>query len=157
MRRRICHICLGYAFFLGVSGVACAQGGAGASGSSATVSQSPGAYNVPTGTTDSTRTFERDRNAQLTLDRAQEEIRSQDEQKKPGRIVPAQAQDIVVGASVRDIDGLLIGTVEIVKPEGVQLVSGSMHAMVPADGFGMSRAGLVVNTTKAGFDRQASQ
>ncbi|UUL84062.1 hypothetical protein [Sphingomonas qomolangmaensis] len=75
---------------------------------------------------------------------------------KRNRIVEATSADLMTGAVVLDSGGAMLGTIEAVKPEGVQLLSGSIRAMVPADVFGMKNGKLMLNVTKADFEKQTA-
>ena len=50
--------------------------------------------------------------------------------------------------------GSVNGTIEAVKPDGVQLLSGSSRAMIPSEVFAVKGNRLMLNVTKADFDKQ---
>lgn len=107
---------------------------------------------------DTTRSVTSDRDQQFALDRIRDEagttVDARASRRSAKRIVAAKPSDLVIGASVFDKTGVPLGTIEAVKPEGVQLLSGSSRAMVPADVFGTIRGQLVLNATKAEFAQQ---
>lgn len=107
---------------------------------------------------DTTRSVTSDRDQQFALDRIRDEAGTTTDarasRRSAKRIVAAKPSDLTVGASVFDKSGVALGTIEAVKPDGVQLLAGSSRAMVPADVFGMIRGQLVLNVTKAEFQQQ---
>ena len=107
---------------------------------------------------DTTHSVSNDRDQQFALDRIRDEagttVDARASRRSAKRIVAAKPSDLSVGASVFDKTGVALGTIEAVKPEGVQLLAGSSRAMVPADVFGMIREQLVLNVTKAEFQQQ---
>lgn len=87
--------------------------------------------------------------------------RSEREKKQTKRkgakvIVGASASDLVVGNTVSDLKGSVIGTIEAVEADGVIVFSGSERARVPADAFGLTEKGLVMPITRAEFDAAAA-
>ena len=107
---------------------------------------------------DPVRMSDNEREARVVLERVSRETRERGESRstRRTRAVAAEAKDLVVGAEVRDLEGVLIGTIEAVDAAGVQIVSGTSHAKLPAEGFGKNRRGLLVNMTRADFDRQVA-
>lgn len=123
-----------------------------------------GAPDSITGATDSSANVGSDRTQQFAYDNIVEEVNSEKRatgrvdrsRVKPNRIVEATAADLMTGAPILDSAGAMLGTIEAVKPEGVQVLSGSMRAMIPADVFGVRNGKLMLNTTKADFEKQIS-
>jgi hypothetical protein len=123
-----------------------------------------GAPDSITGATDASADIGGARTQQFAYDNIVEEVGSEkratgrvDRSKvKRNRIVEATASDLMTGAVVRDSTGAMLGTIEAVKPEGVQLLSGSSRAMVPADVFGVKNGQLMLNVTKADFEKQTA-
>ncbi|HTG39203.1 hypothetical protein [Sphingomonas sp.] len=115
---------------------------------------------------DTSRTVNNDRNQQFALDNIRDEVDSakrapkdpipstRASRRRANQIVAATPADFMVGAVVNDSTGVPLGTIEAIKPEGVQLLSGSSRAMVPADVFGKKGEQLLLNVTKAEFDKQ---
>jgi hypothetical protein len=129
-------------------------------GSTAYAQAQPGGSLVPghaqpilgTEKNDSTRMTGDDREARVAAERAVRESREGSSRKR-SRAVPAKAADLVVGSEVRDSAGVLIGTIERVDADGVQILSGGKRAKIPADAFGRNRAGLLIGMTKDDFDK----
>jgi len=66
--------------------------------------------------------------------------------------VAATAADITVGRPLRDVNGVHIGTVSQVDPDGVIVDTGTTKIKVPAIGFGKDSEGLVLNLTASRFN-----
>lgn len=66
--------------------------------------------------------------------------------------VAATAADITVGSSLRDLNGVPIGTISQIDPDGVVVDTGTTKIKVPALGFGKDSEGLVLNLTAARFN-----
>lgn len=64
---------------------------------------------------------------------------------------PASAGDITVGATLRDKDGVQIGTVESVDAGGVVVNTGQTKIKVPLVAFGKNGQGLLLGITAARF------
>ena len=107
---------------------------------------------------DTSRSATSERDQQFALDNLRDEAgtttNARPTRRNTNRIVPAVAADLLVGANVYDSTGVALGTIEAVKPEGVQLLSGSSRAMIPADVFAVKGNRLMLNVTKADFDKQ---
>ncbi len=107
---------------------------------------------------DTSRSATSDRDQQFALDNLRDEAgtttNARPTRRNTNRMVPAVAADLLVGANVYDSSGAALGTIEAVKPEGVQLLSGSSRAMIPADVFAVKGNRLMLNVTKAEFDKQ---
>ena len=72
----------------------------------------------------------------------------------PGKVAGARratAADIVVGASLRDVDGKSIGTIFSVDSEGAVVASGESRIKVPLIAFGKDDSGLLLAVTEARF------
>jgi hypothetical protein len=76
---------------------------------------------------------------------------------KLGPARPAKAQEITAGAPVNDNSGTLIGKVDAVDPDGVVLSNGIAKVKVPADAFGHNKSGLLLDMSKAQFDKIVAQ
>lgn len=115
-----------------------------------------------TGATDPSANVGSDRTQQFSYDNIVEEVGS--EKRATGRvdrsrvkrnqIVEATASDLTAGATVMDSTGAMLGTIEAVNPGGVQLLAGGNRAMIPADVFGVKNGKLILNVTKADFEKQ---
>lgn len=66
--------------------------------------------------------------------------------------VAATAADIKVGAALRDVKGVPIGTISQVDPDGVVVATGTTKIKVPMMGFGKDDRGLLLNLTAARFN-----
>lgn len=64
----------------------------------------------------------------------------------------AAAADLVVGASVRDARGTVVGTIETAEADGAIVATGAGKVKVPLEAFGKNRKGLLLGITKADFD-----
>jgi hypothetical protein len=65
----------------------------------------------------------------------------------------AAAADLVLGASVFDRRGKQLGTVRMVSPAGVAVATEAGAVAVPAEAFGKTSKGLMLELTKAQFDK----
>jgi len=130
----------------------------GAGSAQAQVAPVGGAPSSSPNSEDTTHSVSNDRDQQFALDRIRDEagttVDARASRRSSKTIVAATAADLTVGASVFDKTGVTLGTIEAVKPDGVQLLVGSSRAMVPADVFGKVRGKLVLNVTKAEFAQQ---
>ncbi|MHA6720624.1 hypothetical protein ACX40Y_14385 [Sphingomonas sp. RS6] len=123
-----------------------------------------GAPETTPGVTDPSADVGSDRNQQFAYDNIVEEVgaekratgRVDRSRVKRNQIIEATPDDLVIGAVVHDSAGAKLGTIEAVKPEGVQLLAGSTRAMVPANVFALKNGKLLLNVTKADFERQIS-
>ena len=131
---------------------------AGTGSAQAQVAPTGGAPSSVPNAEDTTRGVGSDRDQQFALDRIRDEagttVDARASRRSSKTIVAATAADLTVGASVFDKTGAPLGTIEAVKPDGVQLLAGSSRAMVPAEVFGKIRGQLVLNVTKAEFVQQ---
>lgn len=73
---------------------------------------------------------------------------------KYGRAVPATASDVVAQATVYDLAGETVGTIEAVDPDGVVVATAVGKVKVPANAFGKNRQGLLVGVAKKDFEAQ---
>jgi hypothetical protein len=76
---------------------------------------------------------------------------------KLGPARPAKAQELTAGAIVNDTAGVVIAKIYSVAPDGVVLTTGVAKLKVPADAFGHNKAGLLLDMSKAQFDKIATQ
>ncbi|HEX4737275.1 MAG TPA: hypothetical protein VH331_06920 [Allosphingosinicella sp.] len=69
-----------------------------------------------------------------------------------GRAVPAKPGDIVAAATVFDLSGQTVGTIDAVDPDGaiVETVAGKVK--VPLSAFGKNRNGLLIGVSKKDFE-----
>jgi len=67
----------------------------------------------------------------------------------------ATAADIKTGATVYDLNGGTVGTVEAVDAEGVVVSTGSTRAKLGLSGFGVGDKGLTIAMTRAELDAAA--
>jgi hypothetical protein len=129
----------------------------GAGAQAQTPAVGPGANNAAAaGAEDTSRTATADRDQQLAYDNIRDEVMTTKRMSKrqANRVVAATPADLTAGAVVMDVDGMVLGTIEALKPDGVQLTSGTGKAMVPADVFGKKAGKLVLNVKKAEFEQQ---
>ena len=68
-----------------------------------------------------------------------------------GKAVAAKAGDLKAGSSIRDKDGLPVGSVASVDAEGVIVDTGTSKIRVPVEAFGKDDAGLLLGISKAQF------
>jgi hypothetical protein len=66
---------------------------------------------------------------------------------------PAKASELSAGASVNDNRGVAIAKIEEVDADGVIVSNGNLKVKVPVDAFGHNRAGLLLDMTKADFEK----
>jgi hypothetical protein len=76
---------------------------------------------------------------------------------KLGPARPAKAAELTAGAAVNDNTGAAIGKIEAVQVDGVVLTNGIAKVKVPADAFGHNKAGLLLDMSKAQFDKIVAQ
>lgn len=65
--------------------------------------------------------------------------------------IPATAADLMPGASVRDVSGTPIATIERLEADGAVVKSEDKLAKLPLDAFGKDEAGLLLGITAAEF------
>ena len=70
---------------------------------------------------------------------------------RKGDARPATAAEIAPGSTLRDSEGVTIGTVDSVDAEGAVVVSGESRVKVPLIAFGKDDAGLLLAITAARF------
>ncbi|KQM28176.1 MULTISPECIES: hypothetical protein [unclassified Sphingomonas] len=130
----------------------------GAGSARAQIAPVGGAPSSSPNSEDTTHSVNNDRDQQFALDKIRDEagttVDARASRRSSRNIVAATAADLTVGASVFDKTGVALGTIEAVKPEGVQLLAGASRAMVPAEVFGKVRGKLVLNVTKAELAQQ---
>jgi hypothetical protein len=69
------------------------------------------------------------------------------------RQVPAQPEDVTVGAEVRDKKGAHVGAIESVTMGSAVLKADGGAVAVPLEAFGKDSQGLLIGVTKAEFDK----
>ena len=74
-----------------------------------------------------------------------------DSRKKNALAAPATAADLTAGASVRDVSGTPIATIERLEADGAVVRSGDRLAKLPLDAFGKDSAGLMLGIPAAEF------
>ena len=83
------------------------------------------------------------------MERTAERLR----QKDLGTARPAKAKELAAGAMVNDNTGTAIATIVRNDPDGVVVATPTGKVKVPADAFGHNNAGLLLDMTKADFDK----
>jgi hypothetical protein len=76
---------------------------------------------------------------------------------KLGASRPAKANELVAGADINDKTGVFIAKIQKVDPDGVIVANGVAAVKIPADAFGHNKAGLLLDTSKADFDKLVAQ
>ena len=76
---------------------------------------------------------------------------------KLGPARPAKAAELIAGAPVNDNKGIAIGKIDAVQIDGIVLSNGIAKVKVPADAFGHNKAGLLLDMSKAQFDKIVAQ
>src|SRR3954468_11855815 len=76
-------------------------------------------------------------------------------QTQPVKRKRATAADIKAGATVYDLQGGIVGTVEASDAEGVVVSTGSTRAKLGLSGFGVGDKGLTIAMTRAELDATA--
>ena len=94
-----------------------------------------------------------DRDAQRARDEAVSNDRHDGKNKSNARTVPAQPDDVVVGADVRDPKGLVVGRVESVSMSAAVVVTEVGKVEVPLEAFGKNAKGLMIGMSKSDFDK----
>lgn len=95
----------------------------------------------------------------MTRIRAREEVdkkryeRSTTAADQLGKARAARADEVQSGKQVNDSQGVLIGLVEKVEPDGVIVTTGPSSIKVPVDAFGINKMGLLLDVTKQQFDQ----
>jgi hypothetical protein len=65
----------------------------------------------------------------------------------------AKKSELTAGAAINDKTGVPIAHVDAVDPDGVIVTTGTKKVKLPADAFGHNKAGLLLDTTKADFEK----
>ena len=148
MTRSIASISVGLALTIAAAGAAGAQAmpGSGSplpgTGNSTKISsgnrESNAAYNQLVGAADTTQPKKESRSTK-------------------GAAVAATAADLTVGSALRDVQGVHIGTVSEVDPDGVVVDTGTTKIKVPASAFGKDSQGLMLGVTAAKFNELVSK
>lgn len=74
-----------------------------------------------------------------------------DSRQKAALAAPAAAADLTVGASVRDVSGAPVATIERLEADGAVVRSEDRLAKLPLHAFGKDSAGLMLGITAAEF------
>ena len=127
-----------------------------AAASAADAQATPGAAPLP-GTGDSVKISSGNREANAAYNQLIGSADSTQPAKKESRkastaAVAATAADIKPGSALRDVQGVHIGTVGAVDPDGVVVDTGTTKIKVPASAFGKDSAGLLLSVTAAKFN-----
>lgn len=130
------------------TGTAHAQGGAGAPAGPGYTAENT---TVKNGGDTSYREAERARDDAV---RAQ---RTRDRTPSSARSVAAQPDDVVAGAEVRDKKGEVLGQVDSVSVGSAVLVTAAGKVELPLDVFGKNNKGLLLDTTKADFEKAVAE
>lgn len=80
-----------------------------------------------------------------------------DSKQKTALAAPAAAVDLVAGASVRDVNGTPIATIETLEADGAVVRSEGRLAKLPLDAFGKDDAGLLLAITADEFRAAVAQ
>lgn len=78
----------------------------------------------------------------------------------PNKLGPsrrAKPAELVAGAIVNDKTGAAIAKIAEVDPDGVVVSTGLKKVKIQAEAFGHNKAGLLLDTTKADFDKVIAQ
>lgn len=70
---------------------------------------------------------------------------------------PAEPDDVVVGAEVRDPKGVVVGTIESVSMAAAVIVTPAGKVEVPLEAFGKNAKGLLIPMSKADFDKAVAE
>ncbi|HJP67386.1 MAG TPA: hypothetical protein VJ846_00670, partial [Sphingomicrobium sp.] len=76
---------------------------------------------------------------------------------KLGASRPAKPNELVAGADINDKTGVFIAKIQKVDPDGIIVANGVSAVKIPADAFGHNKAGLLLDTSKADFDKLVAQ
>jgi hypothetical protein len=79
-------------------------------------------------------------------------LQRQPEAPSKGAVRKITAADATVGAPLRDINGLPIGKIAQVDPDGLVVDTGQVKVKVPIESFGKDNTGLLLGTTAAKFN-----
>ena len=82
------------------------------------------------------------------MDRTAQAVR---ERLGPSR--PAKTKELAAGALVNDNTGAAMATIVTVAPDGIVVATATGKVKVPAGAFGHNNAGLLLDMTKADFDK----
>ncbi len=107
--------------------------------------------NTPVGNNDMMSQYEQQR----TLNNLPEQQKRAVSKLGPSR--PAKPAELVVGADINDKTGVFIAKIQKVDPDGVIVANGVSVVKIPADAFGHNKAGLLLDTLKADFEKLVAQ
>ena len=85
------------------------------------------------------------RGVEVTSDKSRANLKP----KKAALAQPAAAADLIVGASVRDVSGAPVATIERLEADGAVVRSEDRLAKLPLESFGKDSAGLMLGITAA--------
>lgn len=106
--------------------------------------------NTPTNNNDLTSLYEQ----QKALNNLPEQQKALS---KLGPARPAKPAELVVGADINDKTGVFIAKIQKIDPDGVVVADGVSVVKIPADAFGHNKAGLLLDTSKADFDKRVAE
>lgn len=106
--------------------------------------------NTPTNNNDLTSLYEQ----QKALNNLPEQQKALS---KLGPARPAKPAELVVGADINDKTGVFIAKIQKIDPDGVVVANGVSVVKIPADAFGHNKAGLLLDTSKADFDKRVAE
>jgi len=72
---------------------------------------------------------------------------------KLGPARPAKPSELTAGATVNDNRGIAMAKIEQVDQDGVVVSMGAAKVKIPADAFGRNKAGLLLDMTRAQFEK----
>lgn len=98
-----------------------------------------------------------DRDAEAARRDAIDAQRTRERAPKAARTVPAKPDDVVAGAEVRDRKGVVLGKIESVSVGSAVLVTSVGKVELPLDVFGKNATGLLLDTTKADFEKAVAE
>jgi hypothetical protein len=126
-------------------------------GASAAFGQAAGSGTPLPGTGDSTKISSANREANANYNHLigagdAKPSATDDRPKRASPAVPATAADVRIGSALRDKQGLAIGTVVAVEPDGAVVQTGQSKIKVPLVAFGKDDRGLLLGITAARFN-----
>jgi hypothetical protein len=98
-----------------------------------------------------------DRDVQRARDEAIQRDRRGGRSGSNPRTVPAEPEDVIAGAEVRDPKGVVVGTVESVDMATAVIATPLGKVEVPLEAFGKSAKGLLIPMSKAEFDKAVAE
>lgn len=98
-----------------------------------------------------------DRDAEAARRDAIEAQRTRERTPRTARSVPAKPDDVVAGAEVRDRKGAVLGKVESVSVGSAVIATAVGKVELPLEVFGKNAQGLLLDTTKADFEKAVAE